>query len=347
MRYVDPSGHSPVIGALYGLKKKVEDAGNAVNDYVIRPAIRGAASVPATAKTIASEAYGALRLAMGMDWDGFGENVVEAGRDPGRALTEAREGFGRHVNKQLDIAHERIAQGDDAGAAFGFTEEVTAPTAVTVVTVVEGVGGLGKATLKRAGPSLDRMKVALREAAEAQQQQAELAQARAIASGRRGELGAAGGIMGDAEARAILSGDGSKTVPLNKILYTMEDAPTPPMQGSRQTAINRAWAQEVQLIQETGRGTRPWAEAEIKEILAGASYKDLGYTGHHLNRVADAPAWRGDPRNIEFLKQGPKQEHMRRGHPGGTAAAQPPKYLIDREAMLESLGGGVVDAPPR
>src|SRR5262245_57268889 len=104
----------------------------------------------------------------------------------------------------------------------------------------------------------------------------------------------------------------------------MEDAPSPPMSGTRQTAIDLAWRQEVELIERTGRGSRPWTPDEIAKILDGASYKDLGYTGHHINRVADAPAWKGDPRNIEFLKQGAGEEHMTYGHPGGTRAPQPP-----------------------
>ena len=90
--------------------------------------------------------------------------------------------------------------------------------------------------------------------------------------------------------------------PLNRIGYRMADAPTPPMLGSRQTGIDRAWALERELIERSGRGSSPWTTAEITRIKAGDSYTDLGYTGHHLDRVKDAPAWSGDPRNIVFLK---------------------------------------------
>jgi len=109
------------------------------------------------------------------------------------------------------------------------------------------------------------------------------------------------------------------------------------MPGVRQTGIDRAWRLEVELVQKTGRGTAPWAEDEIKQIKAGASYRDLGYTGHHINRVQDFPEWQGDPRNIAFLKQGSGESHMTVGHPGGTSAPQPQGYLIDRQLMLNRL----------
>lgn len=108
------------------------------------------------------------------------------------------------------------------------------------------------------------------------------------------------------------------------------------MDGSRQTAIDRAWKQEVDLIKKTGRGSRPWTQSEINRIKNGASYKDLGYTGHHINPVQSAKDWKGDPRNIDFMKQGSGEEHMTKGHPGGTKAKQPPGKLIDREQMLKN-----------
>jgi RHS repeat-associated protein len=112
-----------------------------------------------------------------------------------------------------------------------------------------------------------------------------------------------------------------------------------PIPGSRQTGIDRAWALETELVQRTGAGTAPWTPAEITRIQAGATYGDLGVTGHHINRVADYPAWAGDPRNIAFLRQGSGQTHMTIGHPGGTRAPQPEGYLIDRQAMLDLLTG--------
>ncbi|MCL4806865.1 MAG: hypothetical protein KJ062_03575 [Thermoanaerobaculia bacterium] len=124
----------------------------------------------------------------------------------------------------------------------------------------------------------------------------------------------------------------------------MNNAPYPPLSGTRQQAIDRAWKLEVDLVLRAGRGTRPWSAEEIQRIRDGASYSDLGYTGHHINRVRDRNDWRGDPRNIVFARQGSGEEHMVLGHPGGTQASQPERLLIDREAMLRSLGGGVIDA---
>ncbi|MEM8947584.1 MAG: hypothetical protein AAGD11_20595 [Planctomycetota bacterium] len=119
-----------------------------------------------------------------------------------------------------------------------------------------------------------------------------------------------------------------------------------PIQGSRQTGINRAWALEVELIRRTGRGSRDWTVGEIRQILDGVGPTQIrstrapnGFTGHHINRVQDLPAYAGDPRNIHFLSRGAGLEHMRLGHPGGTRAVQPPGNLIDREALLR--GGGL------
>ena len=124
---------------------------------------------------------------------------------------------------------------------------------------------------------------------------------------------------------------------LHLILYAVKDAPSPPQKGTRATAIQRAWTQEVELIRRAGRGTRPWSQREIEEIKAGANFEKLGYTGHHINMVKDFPAWQGDPRNITFLRPGKGEEHLAVGHPGGTRVSQPSSLLIDRESMLKSL----------
>lgn len=110
-----------------------------------------------------------------------------------------------------------------------------------------------------------------------------------------------------------------------------------PLPGLPETAIQRAWRLEVELIRRTGRGTADWAPDELTRIVAGADFRELGYTGHHINRVRDLPIWRGDPRNIAFMRQGAGESHMRIGHPGETQAAQPEGYLIDRQAMLDLL----------
>ncbi|MGB1216862.1 MAG: RHS repeat-associated core domain-containing protein, partial [Saprospiraceae bacterium] len=82
-----------------------------------------------------------------------------------------------------------------------------------------------------------------------------------------------------------------------------------PKPGSRQTAINRAWKEEQDLIKRTGQGTRNWTQAEIDIInssnnssVIASKMSNAGYTGHHINNVADFPDWKGDPRNIVFLQ---------------------------------------------
>jgi hypothetical protein len=119
-----------------------------------------------------------------------------------------------------------------------------------------------------------------------------------------------------------------------------------PMMGKRQAGINRAWRLEVQLLQKFGRGTRPWTDDEISRILDGDTYTDLGYTGHHMNKVDHYEDLQGDPRNIFFLRQGGGEEHMSMGHPGGTRAAQPQMPLIDRQWMLDNLNPAQFGLPP-
>jgi RHS repeat-associated protein len=152
-----------------------------------------------------------------------------------------------------------------------------------------------------------------------------------------GEGGANASSTSRAGAGRVGPPDGEAAVtPMNTILYSMDEAPSPPIQGPRQKAIDLAWLQEVELVKQTGRGTRPWSQRELDAIKKGAKYGSLGYTGHHINRVKDAPEWEGDPRNIFFLRQGSGEEHMTVGHPGGTRAPQPERPLVDRKATLKS-----------
>ena len=82
--------------------------------------------------------------------------------------------------------------------------------------------------------------------------------------------------------------------------------------GSRETAINRAWVLEKNLINETGTGTRNWSSSEL-DLIKNTKNGDLlkvmstkGYAGHHINSVEGNGAlgakWEGDPRNIVFLE---------------------------------------------
>jgi hypothetical protein len=67
----------------------------------------------------------------------------------------------------------------------------------------------------------------------------------------------------------------------------------------RRAAVRDAWAQERQLVQETGQGTRNWTDAEVDELLENG--KVSGYQGHHINSVSAYPELAGNPDNIRFL----------------------------------------------
>ena len=130
--------------------------------------------------------------------------------------------------------------------------------------------------------------------------------------------------------------------------------------GSRQDAIDRAWALEKELVELTGQGTRNWSPSEIQSILntplgnkpgqLSSAMSRAGYTGHHINSVAGNGAfgtkWQGDPRNIVFLENfrhpnstpmpNAYNEHFHapQGHRGSTQNVSQGR-LIDRRAMIE------------
>ena len=147
-RYVDPSGHETAsAGCYWGPSscgpQKVPLTGVEK---------RGFAGLLATLSWAGKAALETVNLALGRHWEGFGERAVEAGDHPIKAAGEAKERFERHVNASLDLAQERLDQGDDFGAAFGFTEQVTAPTAAAIV----GAGDLAVGAIRTGGRLLAR-----------------------------------------------------------------------------------------------------------------------------------------------------------------------------------------------
>ncbi|KAA0079617.1 hypothetical protein CIW54_24135 [Paraburkholderia sp. T12-10] len=121
--------------------------------------------------------------------------------------------------------------------------------------------------------------------------------------------------------------------PCNLVRYKIRDSITP-LAGSRQTGINRAWRQELELVQATGSGTVNWTPEQIEELKSTG--KVSGFTGHHINNVESNPAWAGDPRNIVFLSNGPSGgDHLNslQGHRGNYQNATSGR-LIDRQAMI-------------
>lgn len=74
---------------------------------------------------------------------------------------------------------------------------------------------------------------------------------------------------------------------------------------SRRAAEKDAWAQERALVEQTGKGSRQWTDAEKAELLNNG--KISGYEGHHINNVKNHPELARDPNNIDFLD---RSEHF-------------------------------------
>lgn len=96
------------------------------------------------------------------------------------------------------------------------------------------------------------------------------------------------------------------------------------------------------MVSTTGSGTVNWTDAQKAELLRTGTVED--YTGHHINNVASAPDWKGDPRNIRFLKNGkvgmPNDKlHALTGH-RGDYHNDTKGILIDRQAMIDAFKAG-------
>jgi hypothetical protein len=107
-----------------------------------------------------------------------------------------------------------------------------------------------------------------------------------------------------------------------------------PVIGARQTGVNRARALEVELVRKTGRGTVDWTAKEIAAIKKTGKLPE-GIIGHHVNSVAEYPEWRGDPRNIKFVRDVPG--HLAEHGRAFQNRTQGP--LIDRQLMIDTAGG--------
>lgn len=62
---------------------------------------------------------------------------------------------------------------------------------------------------------------------------------------------------------------------------------------------------EVELVENTGKGSRAWTDAEIEELLSMGKVK--GYVGHHMKSVKRYPNLAGAPSNIQFLT---REKHL-------------------------------------
>lgn len=77
------------------------------------------------------------------------------------------------------------------------------------------------------------------------------------------------------------------------------------IEALRRASVKEAWKQEKALLEQTGRGTRPWTLNEQKQLLENG--KVLKYNGHHINSVGKYPNMAGEPNNIKFLT---RPEHL-------------------------------------
>jgi len=100
--------------------------------------------------------------------------------------------------------------------------------------------------------------------------------------------------------------------------------------SARQSAVSNAWKQERTLVQQTGKGTRPWTAAEKQELLSTGKVK--GFEGHHINDASTHPKLAGDPDNIKFVKG--RQGHLREH--GGSFRNTTRGRPISRQKMLQN-----------
>lgn len=81
--------------------------------------------------------------------------------------------------------------------------------------------------------------------------------------------------------------------------YYVSDSGVLVHNSCRSEAVRKAWKNEQALVRETGAGTRPWTEAQMKELLDTGKVK--GFVGHHMKSVKGYPSLAGNPQNIQFL----------------------------------------------
>lgn len=107
-----------------------------------------------------------------------------------------------------------------------------------------------------------------------------------------------GGIPGDRAARILRDYGQLGSGYLEEIRADLRKD-TKALDAARARGVARAWADERRLVQETGRGTRDWTRAQIKELVDSGKVK--GFVGHHINNVNLAPELADVPENIRFL----------------------------------------------
>jgi hypothetical protein len=107
---------------------------------------------------------------------------------------------------------------------------------------------------------------------------------------------------------------------------------SPSIQNQRRKAVKKAWKQEQDLVNKTGRGTRNWTKPELQELKTTGKVK--GYEGHHINNVANNPKLAGNPDNIKFVKG--RKEHL--DEHGGSFQNSTSGPLIQRNKIINEYG---------
>lgn len=112
------------------------------------------------------------------------------------------------------------------------------------------------------------------------------------------------------------------------------------LQSERQSAVDKAWAAEVELIR-AGKGTRQWTVAEQKELLGTGRVE--GYHGHHMQSVKTHPENAGNKDNIQFLSY---DEHINGAHKGNTRNSTDGYYDPQTGQMHEFKDGKLAPITP-
>lgn len=94
------------------------------------------------------------------------------------------------------------------------------------------------------------------------------------------------------------------------------------------SAIRQAKKQESELVQKTGRGTRPWTRTELRMLKRGVFPK--GYEGHHINSVSRYPHLARNPDNIYFVKGRSEHLSLHRGRWGNPTSGK----MFNRKSLM-------------
>lgn len=112
------------------------------------------------------------------------------------------------------------------------------------------------------------------------------------------------------------------------------------IQTERQSAVDKAWEREVELVR-VGKGTRQWTAEEQKELLSTGKVE--GYFGHHMQSVKTNPENAGNMDNIQFLNH---EEHIQGAHQGNTKNSTNGYFDPETGKMHEFKDGNVKPITP-